>query len=283
MVVLVHVTTARSRRATRTVAVAALGTVPRLTRSPGARRAHHPRPTPGDPRPPLRFRGRPRSIVRCAWSTRSPARISPKSVDASGTGPRVRAEHDVPPHDDRVRRRRRAREDDPRQRRPRGFGIPGHPGLSRGAPVEGAVSPDHRFFYVTNYSMYGAGFGPEGTDNCTGPGGLSTSFLYRVELKRSRSPGDPGRDGPEVRRGLPRQPLHPRDELVLVRPVGHRPRDVPGDPPHPARHRSAWHRGQPVVELAYIAVMGTSDVAASTSARSRCRGSAASACRPATS
>ena len=38
------------------------------------------------------------------------------------------------------------------------FGYPGHAGLSRGAPVEGAVSPDHRFFYVTNYSMYGANF-----------------------------------------------------------------------------------------------------------------------------
>jgi YVTN family beta-propeller protein len=63
------------------------------------------------------------------------------------------------------------------------FGYPGHAGLSRGAPVEGAVSPDHRFFYVTNYSMYGADFGPEGSDNCRGPGGLSPSFVYRVDLK----------------------------------------------------------------------------------------------------
>ena len=49
--------------------------------------------------------------------------------------------------------------------------------------MEGAVSPDHRFFYVTNYSMYGANFGPEGSDNCRGPGGLSPSFVYRVDLK----------------------------------------------------------------------------------------------------
>ena len=63
------------------------------------------------------------------------------------------------------------------------FGYPGHAGLSRGAPVEGAVSPDHRYFYATNYSMYGANFGPEGSDNCTGPGGLSPSFVYRVDLR----------------------------------------------------------------------------------------------------
>lgn len=62
------------------------------------------------------------------------------------------------------------------------FGYPGHPGLSRGAPVEGAVSPDHRFFYVTNYSMYGTNFAPEGSDNCSGPDGLSPSFVYRVDV-----------------------------------------------------------------------------------------------------
>ena len=62
------------------------------------------------------------------------------------------------------------------------FGYAGHDGLSRGAPVEGAVGPDRRYFYVTNYSMYGANFGPEGSDNCRGPGGLSPSFVYRVDL-----------------------------------------------------------------------------------------------------
>ena len=86
------------------------------------------------------------------------------------------------------------------------FGYPGHPGLSRGAPVEGAVSPDHRFFYVTNYSMYGADFGPEGSDDCSGPGGLSPSFVYRVDLKTLAITGvaQVG-NGPEVRRGHPGQ------------------------------------------------------------------------------
>jgi YVTN family beta-propeller protein len=64
------------------------------------------------------------------------------------------------------------------------FGYPGHDGISQGAPVEGAVSPDHRNFYVTNYSMYGANFGPEGDDNCSGPGGLSPSFVYRINLEK---------------------------------------------------------------------------------------------------
>ena len=63
------------------------------------------------------------------------------------------------------------------------FGYAGHDGVSQGAPVEGAVSPDGRYFYVTNYSMYGANFGPEGSDDCSGPGGLSPSFVYRVDLK----------------------------------------------------------------------------------------------------
>src|SRR3954452_5233192 len=63
------------------------------------------------------------------------------------------------------------------------FGYPGHAGLSRGAPVEGAVSPDHKYFYATNYSMYGDNFGPEGSDECGGPSGLSPSYVYRVDLK----------------------------------------------------------------------------------------------------
>jgi YVTN family beta-propeller protein len=63
------------------------------------------------------------------------------------------------------------------------FGITGHPGVSRGAPVEAAVDHAHKYMFATNYSMYGANFGPEGSDNCTGPGGLSPSYVYRVSLK----------------------------------------------------------------------------------------------------
>jgi YVTN family beta-propeller protein len=63
------------------------------------------------------------------------------------------------------------------------FGYPEHPGISRGAPVEGAVSHDRKHYYATNYSMYGANFGPEGSDECRGPEGLSPSFTYRVSME----------------------------------------------------------------------------------------------------
>ena len=62
------------------------------------------------------------------------------------------------------------------------FGVTGHPGISRGAPVEAAVDEAHRYVFATNYSMYGANFGPEGSDNCSGPGGLTPSYVYRVSL-----------------------------------------------------------------------------------------------------
>ena len=62
------------------------------------------------------------------------------------------------------------------------FGITGHPGISRGAPVEAAFSPDRRFAYVSNYSMYGAGFGPEGQDSCSPSSGYDDSYLYRVDV-----------------------------------------------------------------------------------------------------
>ena len=47
------------------------------------------------------------------------------------------------------------------------FGIQGHPGITHGAPNEAATTPDAKYVYVSNYSMYGSGFGPEGSDTCT--------------------------------------------------------------------------------------------------------------------
>lgn len=73
------------------------------------------------------------------------------------------------------------------------YGVSGHPGLSRGAPVEAAFSPDRRHAYVSNYSMYGAGFGPEGSDVCTPQSalraGVSRSFVYRVSTSRLKVDG----------------------------------------------------------------------------------------------
>jgi YVTN family beta-propeller protein len=64
------------------------------------------------------------------------------------------------------------------------FGIAGHPGVTHGAPVEAAFTPDAKYAYVSNYSMYGAGQGPEGSDTCTPESaqaaGDTPSYVYRV-------------------------------------------------------------------------------------------------------
>ncbi len=66
------------------------------------------------------------------------------------------------------------------------FGISGHPGTTRGAPVEAAFTPDAAYAYVSNYSMYGAGSGPEGSDTCTpasaAAAGDTDSYVYRVDV-----------------------------------------------------------------------------------------------------
>jgi YVTN family beta-propeller protein len=70
------------------------------------------------------------------------------------------------------------------------YGISGHPGVSRGAPVETTFSPDGKYAYVSNYSMYGAGHGPEGLDSCTPTSsrsrGETPSFVYRVSTSTLR-------------------------------------------------------------------------------------------------
>lgn len=55
-------------------------------------------------------------------------------------------------------------------------------GIYRGAPVEGAFSPDGKYLYFTNYSMYGKGFTKEGHDTCSPSSGYDTSFLSRIDL-----------------------------------------------------------------------------------------------------
>lgn len=62
------------------------------------------------------------------------------------------------------------------------FGYTGHPGTVRGGPVEAAITPDGKYAYVSNYSMYGAGFSHPGHD-AGGPGsGFDKSFVYRIPL-----------------------------------------------------------------------------------------------------
>jgi len=61
------------------------------------------------------------------------------------------------------------------------FGIDGHPGISRGAPVEAAFTHDGKHVYVSNYSMYGKNFGPEGLDSCSPASAPDKSYLYRID------------------------------------------------------------------------------------------------------
>ena len=62
------------------------------------------------------------------------------------------------------------------------FGYKKYSGSYKGAPVEGAFSPDGKYLYFTNYAMYGKGFNREGHDTCSPASGYDSSFLSRVNL-----------------------------------------------------------------------------------------------------
>ena len=59
-------------------------------------------------------------------------------------------------------------------------------GRVRGAPVEAAVAPDGRHVYVSNYSMYGPGYGREGSDVCSPASGYDDSLVYRIDVATLR-------------------------------------------------------------------------------------------------
>ena len=63
------------------------------------------------------------------------------------------------------------------------YGYKNYSGIYKGAPVEGAFSPDGKYLYYTNYAMYGKGFKKEGHDTCSPASGYDTSFLSRVNLE----------------------------------------------------------------------------------------------------
>lgn len=66
------------------------------------------------------------------------------------------------------------------------FGYTQYSGTYRGAPVEGAFSPDGKYLYFTNYSMYGKGFTKEGHDTCSPASGYDKSFLSRINLESKK-------------------------------------------------------------------------------------------------
>jgi YVTN family beta-propeller protein len=112
--------------------------------------------------------------------------ISPKSVVSSGTGlvlaQNMMYEHTISVYDARRLRLIKTLSD----RVPLSLLGERGPGTAQGAPVEAAFSPDGRYAYVSNYSMYGPGFGPQGQDVCSPASGYDRSFVYRVDLRRLR-------------------------------------------------------------------------------------------------
>ena len=64
------------------------------------------------------------------------------------------------------------------------FGYSKYSGKYKGAPVEGAYSPDGKYLYFTNYAMYGKGFNKEGHDTCSPASGFDKSFLSRIDLAK---------------------------------------------------------------------------------------------------
>ncbi len=107
--------------------------------------------------------------------------ISPKSVVSSGTGyvfaQNMMYKHTITVYGAKTAKLVKTIQDEIDAA---DFHIKGHGETIRGAPVECAFTPDGRFAYVSNYSMYGEGF-VEGHDTCS-PGGQSDSYVYRVAL-----------------------------------------------------------------------------------------------------
>jgi YVTN family beta-propeller protein len=62
------------------------------------------------------------------------------------------------------------------------YGYSKYSGNYKGAPVEGAFSPDGKYLYFTNYAMYGKGFNKEGHDTCSPASGFDSSYLSRIDL-----------------------------------------------------------------------------------------------------
>lgn len=110
--------------------------------------------------------------------------ISPKSVVVSSTGlafaQNMMYRHTITVYDRRLRLVKTISD----AVRLAKLGYPDYPGVSRGAPVEAAFTPDGAYAYVSNYSMYGPAFGPEGSDVCSPSSGYDRSFVYRVDTSR---------------------------------------------------------------------------------------------------
>jgi YVTN family beta-propeller protein len=217
----------------------------------------------GNDRPHVVRKGLPPSSkTRLRYVKTVSGHISPKSVVASGRGlvfaQNMMYTHTVTVYNSRTRRLVKTISDAVNLAK---FGVKGHPGVSRGAPVELAVTPNGKYAYVSNYSMYGAGFGGEGTDDCY-QNQFGPSFLYRIAISKLKI-DDAIQVGP-----VPKYvALTPDGRFVLVSNwcgydlsivstrLGRQVKKVPLGP---------YPRGIAVTpngQTAYIAVMGSSNIA----------------------
>lgn len=109
--------------------------------------------------------------------------ISPKSVRSSGTGivsaHNMMYRHSVTIYDANTFELIKTISDSVKLSK---FGYSKYSSVYKGAPVEGAYSPDGQYLYVTNYAMYGKGYSREGHDTCSPASNYDKSFLYRINL-----------------------------------------------------------------------------------------------------
>ena len=112
--------------------------------------------------------------------------ISPKSVSASNTGlvsaHNMMYRHSVTIYDAQSMELQATISDSVQLA---DFGYAKYSGNYKGAPVEGAFSPDGKYLYFTNYAMYGKGFTKEGHDTCSPASNYDTSFLSRINLENN--------------------------------------------------------------------------------------------------
>ncbi|MFN8622811.1 MAG: YncE family protein [Chloroflexota bacterium] len=153
-------------------------------------------PGTGDPRrppPPPRHGPPPRAVpsdlLRLHRVHTIRGRISPKSVVGTGDGRffamNMMYSHSVTVYDRRFHLLRTISD----AIRLSTFRAGASSARVRGAPVEGAVSPDRRFIYVTNYSMYGPGFAHPGWDHCYPGDRIDHSYVYRIDTHTLRITG----------------------------------------------------------------------------------------------
>ncbi|MEO7070479.1 MAG: YncE family protein [Nostocoides sp.] len=150
------------------------------TATPVAKNTPAPKTTP-TPTTTTALGSLPSATTRLVRVDRLTGGLSPKSVVASVSG-QVFAQNMMYTHTITVfsaDRKRLATIDDGVELA--AYGVTGHPGTSRGAPVEMAFSPDGRTAWVSNYAMYGSGFLPEGSDACRSSQGISDSYVYEID------------------------------------------------------------------------------------------------------